>query len=213
MAPRASTRGDARGVSTGADFAPLSRLQSRGPHFSAIAGTIPHRCGLSLVHWPLASARQRGRRARRCGRGRLRRTAGVGRSPQGCQDPGGDPGAGEALGGVALALGRLTHHAIPRLPPSATFPSGCVYSVGVFGVFARERNALHGNRLAVYTYPLLAGVYKGTGSGDAARGRRRPPEASRPAPLPHFHSSGELLFLAKLLYGILQCLHAGEPQS
>ena len=42
------------------------------------------------------------------GLGRLRRAAGVGRSPQGCRDPGGDPGAEEVLGGVALALQPVT---------------------------------------------------------------------------------------------------------
>jgi len=42
------------------------------------------------------------------GLGRLRRAAGAGRSPQGCRDPGGDPGAEEVLGGVALALQPVT---------------------------------------------------------------------------------------------------------
>jgi hypothetical protein len=47
----------------------------------------------------------------------------------------------------------------------------------------------------------------------AARGRHCPPEASRPALIPPSYRLGELLFLAKLLNGILQRLHTGEPQG
>src|SRR5712691_9280240 len=97
-----------------------------------------HTTQLWFVPSPLASRlRARPRwRARRCGRGRLRRAAAAGRSPQGCRDPEGAPGAGEVLGGVALAVDPSTHHAIARSPVTAVFPSGCVYSVQVSSVFA-----------------------------------------------------------------------------
>src|SRR5438093_9413808 len=65
------------------------------------------------------------------------------------QDPGGGPGAGEVLGGVARSLGRLTHHAIARLLRSAVCTRGCVYSVPAYCVFTQERNALSANQLRV----------------------------------------------------------------
>jgi len=82
-----------------------------------------------------------GRRARRYGRWRLRRATGAGRSPQGCRDHEGEPDAGKVLGGMALALEPVTHHAIARLPGSAVFTRGCVYSVGV-SVYSRGSGTL-----------------------------------------------------------------------
>jgi hypothetical protein len=122
----------------------VSVSQGWGAHCGA--SKLPQKSNLL----PLARAPSRSRE-------RLRRAAGVGRNPQGCRAPGRDPDAGEVLGGVTLALEPMTHHAIARLPRSAVFPNGCVYSAQGFSVFTQERNILSANPLRVYTYPSQRG--------------------------------------------------------
>src|SRR5712692_10130126 len=105
--------------------------QAAGAGSAGSVGLGPAR--LASPRWPGAPAAR--------GRG--------GTQPVGLPAPCARGAAREVLGGVARALDTSTHHAIARLPRSAVFPKGCVYSAPVFSVFAKERNSLHVHRLAV----------------------------------------------------------------